>query len=166
MGRLFSLILTRYAQDVFIIPEGAAGAMAELERCRFTAEDGVSFYFPLAPCSVYPLHSRDHLTLLNGLLDAPAYKNGISFVASLQCFCQVLRTTRDELSSAIKNRQRMCAAEAIYAALWYMATRKVSVLASTGFDRHRTSQVPVRVRPVLNGRRFDFDIAQTHTGCD
>lgn len=29
-------------QDVFIIPEGAAGALAELERRKFTAEEGVS----------------------------------------------------------------------------------------------------------------------------
>ncbi|KAF5387011.1 hypothetical protein D9615_001754 [Tricholomella constricta] len=35
-------------QDVFIIPEGAPGALAELERRKFTAEEG------------------DHLTLLNG----------------------------------------------------------------------------------------------------
>ncbi|CDO68999.1 hypothetical protein BN946_scf184834.g6 [Trametes cinnabarina] len=34
-------------QDVFVIPEGAAGALAELERRKFTAEEG------------------DHLTLLN-----------------------------------------------------------------------------------------------------
>ncbi|KAI6020983.1 P-loop containing nucleoside triphosphate hydrolase protein [Pisolithus microcarpus] len=37
-------------QDVFVIPEGAQGALAELERRKFTAEEG------------------DHLTLLNGLL--------------------------------------------------------------------------------------------------
>ncbi|KAJ3922161.1 P-loop containing nucleoside triphosphate hydrolase protein [Lentinula edodes] len=36
-------------QDVFIIPDGAPGALAELERRKFTAEEG------------------DHLTLLNGL---------------------------------------------------------------------------------------------------
>ncbi|OCB91383.1 P-loop containing nucleoside triphosphate hydrolase protein [Sanghuangporus baumii] len=35
-------------QDVFIIPDGSAGALAELERRKFTAEEG------------------DHLTLLNG----------------------------------------------------------------------------------------------------
>jgi ATP-dependent RNA helicase DDX35 len=29
-------------QDAFIIPEGAAGALAELERRKFTAEEGVS----------------------------------------------------------------------------------------------------------------------------
>jgi ATP-dependent RNA helicase DDX35 len=29
-------------QDVFIIPEGAPGALAELERRKFTAEEGVS----------------------------------------------------------------------------------------------------------------------------
>ena len=32
--------LMRY-QDVFIIPEGAPGALAELERRKFTAEEGV-----------------------------------------------------------------------------------------------------------------------------
>jgi len=35
-------VLTPHAQDVFIIPEGAAGALAELERRKFTAEEGVS----------------------------------------------------------------------------------------------------------------------------
>lgn len=29
-------------KDVFIIPEGAPGALAELERRKFTAEEGVS----------------------------------------------------------------------------------------------------------------------------
>jgi hypothetical protein len=28
-------------QDIFIIPDGAAGALAELERRKFTAEEGV-----------------------------------------------------------------------------------------------------------------------------
>jgi len=41
----FVLVLIPCIQDVFIIPEGAAGAMAELERRKFTAEEGVSFYF-------------------------------------------------------------------------------------------------------------------------
>jgi ATP-dependent RNA helicase DDX35 len=31
-------------QDVFVIPEGAAGALAELERRKFTAEEGVSAF--------------------------------------------------------------------------------------------------------------------------
>jgi hypothetical protein len=30
-----------FVQDVFIIPEGAPGAIAELERRKFTAEEGV-----------------------------------------------------------------------------------------------------------------------------
>lgn len=30
-------------KDIFIIPEGAPGALAELERRKFTAEEGVSF---------------------------------------------------------------------------------------------------------------------------
>jgi len=29
-------------QDVFVIPDGAPGALAELERRKFTAEEGVS----------------------------------------------------------------------------------------------------------------------------
>lgn len=29
-------------QDVFVIPEGGAGALAELERRKFTAQEGVS----------------------------------------------------------------------------------------------------------------------------
>jgi ATP-dependent RNA helicase DDX35 len=32
-------------QVVFVIPDGAAGAMAELERRKFTAEEGVSKFF-------------------------------------------------------------------------------------------------------------------------
>lgn len=31
-------------QDVFVIPDGGAGALAELERRKFTAEEGVSIY--------------------------------------------------------------------------------------------------------------------------
>jgi ATP-dependent RNA helicase DDX35 len=30
-------------QDAFVIPDGAPGAMAELERRKFTAEEGVSY---------------------------------------------------------------------------------------------------------------------------
>lgn len=36
-------------QDVFIIPEGAPGALAELERRKFTAEEGVRFVGLLLP---------------------------------------------------------------------------------------------------------------------
>ena len=35
----YNLILSY--QDVFIIPDGASGALAELERRKFTAEEGV-----------------------------------------------------------------------------------------------------------------------------
>lgn len=35
-------------QDVFIIPDGAPGALAELERRKFTAEEGVYFMNPLS----------------------------------------------------------------------------------------------------------------------
>ncbi|KAG8824804.1 hypothetical protein FRC17_009027, partial [Serendipita sp. 399] len=36
-------------QDVFIIPEGAAGAMAELERRKFTAEEGIRKIVKMVP---------------------------------------------------------------------------------------------------------------------
>ncbi|KAF9511154.1 hypothetical protein BS47DRAFT_1363993 [Hydnum rufescens UP504] len=49
-------------QDVFVIPDGAAGALAELERRKFTAEEG------------------DHLTLLN---DSRAYGRMVSFACSV-----------------------------------------------------------------------------------
>ena len=32
-------------QDVFVIPDGSAGALAELERRKFTAEEGVRLGF-------------------------------------------------------------------------------------------------------------------------
>ncbi|KAJ3728942.1 P-loop containing nucleoside triphosphate hydrolase protein [Lentinula raphanica] len=45
-------------QDVFIIPDGVQGALAELERRKFTAEEG-----PASPFD--PSTYQDHLTLLN-----------------------------------------------------------------------------------------------------
>jgi hypothetical protein len=42
-------------QDVFVIPDGAAGAMAELERRKFTAEEGVSMLSSRLVCShIFP----------------------------------------------------------------------------------------------------------------
>ena len=38
----YETIVNDGVQDVFIIPEGAPGALAELERRKFTAEEGVS----------------------------------------------------------------------------------------------------------------------------
>ena len=35
------LVIDESTQDVFMIPEGTAGALAELERRKFTAEEGV-----------------------------------------------------------------------------------------------------------------------------
>jgi len=78
----FVLVLIQYVQDVFIIPDGAAGALAELERRKFTAEEGVSFDF-LWPYGSLMSHYQDHLTLLNGSFGRLAYKGGFSFVASL-----------------------------------------------------------------------------------
>ena len=36
------LVTDIFTQDVFVIPDGAPGALAELERRKFTAEEGVS----------------------------------------------------------------------------------------------------------------------------
>jgi len=46
-AEILIIAATTAVQDVFVIPDGAAGALAELERRKFTAEEG------------------DHLTLLN-----------------------------------------------------------------------------------------------------
>ena len=56
-------------QDVFVIPDGSAGALAELERRKFTAEEGVSFDFSYSwnPC-ILTILTKDHLTLLNGMI--------------------------------------------------------------------------------------------------
>ena len=37
----FPLLLIWYQKNVFVIPDGAPGALAELERRKFTAEEGV-----------------------------------------------------------------------------------------------------------------------------
>lgn len=57
--------LADYSQDIFIIPDGAPGALAELERRKFTAEEGVRV---IAVQMQLPLtvFDQDHLTLLNG----------------------------------------------------------------------------------------------------
>lgn len=53
-------------QDVFVIPDGSAGALAELERRKFTAEEGVSKFYPWTQCFIDLTVVQDHLTLLNG----------------------------------------------------------------------------------------------------
>ena len=56
-------------QDVFVIPDGSAGALAELERRKFTAEEGVSLGFSCSWNSyVLTILTKDHLTLLNGMV--------------------------------------------------------------------------------------------------
>lgn len=54
--------------DIFVIPYGAPGALAELERRKFTAEEGASL--SLVFKELHPAHAilfQDHLTLLNGM---------------------------------------------------------------------------------------------------
>jgi len=54
-------------QDVFVIPDGAPGALAELERRKFTAEEGVSENVAMTFSSpLMIMFGQDHLTLLNG----------------------------------------------------------------------------------------------------
>lgn len=43
------LVTHVFTQDVFLIPDGAPGALAELERRKFTAEEGVSIRERLYP---------------------------------------------------------------------------------------------------------------------
>ena len=63
-----------FTQDIFVIPDGAPGALAELERRKFTAEEGVriSEELYLIPLDTHDSRiSQDHFTLLNGILPAP-----------------------------------------------------------------------------------------------
>ncbi len=54
-------------QNVFIGGDGAAGAVGEIERRKFTAEEGVSdSYRPCDASGSQRRLSQDHLTLLNG----------------------------------------------------------------------------------------------------
>ena len=46
---IWLLITDILSQDVFVIPDGAPGALAELERRKFTAEEGVSTLERLYP---------------------------------------------------------------------------------------------------------------------
>jgi HrpA-like RNA helicase len=48
-------------QDVFVIPNGASGALAELERRKFTANEGV--------CSINQCSSKQNLTKISGSFD-------------------------------------------------------------------------------------------------
>lgn len=47
-----------FIQDVFVIPDGAPGALAELERRKFTAEEGVRILeeFYLIPLNIHDSH--------------------------------------------------------------------------------------------------------------
>lgn len=58
-------------QDVFVIPDGAPGALAELERRKFTAEEGVRVCHGRISCFLNAL--QDHLTLLNGVKSSTSH---------------------------------------------------------------------------------------------
>jgi len=46
---IWLLVTDTLTQDVFVIPDGGPGALAELERRKFTAEEGVSTLERLYP---------------------------------------------------------------------------------------------------------------------
>lgn len=63
-------------QNVFVFGEGAAGAMGEIERRKFTAEEGVSSVRlrDISRQSLKPVTlTQDHLTLLNGMAGNEEY---------------------------------------------------------------------------------------------
>ncbi|OSX64706.1 hypothetical protein POSPLADRAFT_1135261 [Postia placenta MAD-698-R-SB12] len=72
-------------QDVFIIPDGAAGALAELERRKFTAEEG------------------DHLTLLNV---SPAY-NAFTRYGRSSSWCKSHALSFRAMSRAVSIRAQL-----------------------------------------------------------
>lgn len=72
-----------------MIPDGAPGALAELERRKFTAEEGVRISGDTALCFGVYLRlthiSQDHITLLNGILGtSPTSGSRVHFLFSLQ----------------------------------------------------------------------------------
>ncbi len=54
---------TEYPEDAFVIPDGAPGALAELERRKFTTEEGVSLIFCVTKVIFQLIHSLDRTTL-------------------------------------------------------------------------------------------------------
>ncbi|KZT51976.1 P-loop containing nucleoside triphosphate hydrolase protein, partial [Calocera cornea HHB12733] len=77
-------------QDIFIIPEGQAGALAELERRKFTAQEG------------------DHLTLLNGTgFNHPSYNAFVRQGRSSSSFCRAHAMNFRALSRAMSIRAQL-----------------------------------------------------------
>ncbi|KAJ7070332.1 P-loop containing nucleoside triphosphate hydrolase protein [Mycena belliarum] len=72
-------------QDVFVIPDGAQGALAELERRKFTAEEG------------------DHLTLLNGM---PSY-NAFTRYGRSSGWCKSHALSFRAMSRAVSIRSQL-----------------------------------------------------------
>ena len=57
--RMIRSLITRHRQDVFVIPEGGPGALAELERRKFTAEEGASLSAFII--SIMPTHHEHRI---------------------------------------------------------------------------------------------------------
>lgn len=116
------------SQNVFITGEGQAGALAELEKRKFTAEEGVNP--PLSPLSSSPSLTlflsrlQDHLTLLNGthlppspfasskhLTDRsplmPVYNGFTKYGSSSSKWCSIHRLNFKALSRAVSIRQQL-----------------------------------------------------------
>ena len=112
---------------MFIIPDGSAGAIAELERRKFTAEEGVRLN-SIWSSTLLMLLGQDHLTLLNGMYYCsivPASSCSWAWVYSIQCihtlrpFVIVVQGTCIIVSCNVSCRLNTIAAEEIHAALWY-----------------------------------------------
>ncbi|KAH0830462.1 P-loop containing nucleoside triphosphate hydrolase protein [Lanmaoa asiatica] len=86
-------------QDIFVIPDGAPGALAELERRKFTAEEGVSMLYFLSTNCRLP-HAKDHLTLLN------AY-NAFTRYGRSSSWCKVHALNFRAMSRAVSIRSQL-----------------------------------------------------------
>jgi len=62
-------------KDVFIIPDGAPGALAELERRKFTAEEGASAPFSSSYQRVLMTHAHLIRTISPCSMVSPSFSN-------------------------------------------------------------------------------------------
>jgi ATP-dependent RNA helicase DDX35 len=86
--------LLNNSKDIFIISDGAPGALAELERRKFTAEEGVRISQPASTVWTNQPY-QDHLTLLNGIFFHCAHmlKANSSLVEAYNAFTRYGRSS-------------------------------------------------------------------------
>ena len=95
-------------QDVFVIPDGAAGALAELERRKFTAEEGVSIP-PL------PQEKKRPPTNQNPTSGPPNPPQRIQRLHTFPTLLLILPPTRTLLPSSLTRSLHPCATQEIHA---------------------------------------------------